>query len=290
MKRLILCLTLNMSLITLNAQYIQMPLDTNHYWYEYCETIPSSSGPSTYMLRVKKDSTVNGIKYKLLSAGGSSCLPQSFYPILLRQDTILKRIIILYNNQEKILYNFNKNIGDTAQLFCVTGVITKTLTSKDSVLLNDGIYHKRFNFGGTGPGNIIEGVGSKFGLLFPICNTFNTSRGLICLVKSISATAIYSNAQSSLSCSIPVDVHTYDLSSKHLNIFPNPSSNIITISADNWVPEIVELINCIGESVLVIRDWNETNGVVDISALPCGAYLIRCKSGYQVKNSLLIKN
>lgn len=289
MKKLLLWLTLQLSVTFLHAQYIKMPLDSNHYWYESCQSIPSTSGPSTYQLRVKKDTIVNGINYKLLSSDGSSCL-QIFYPILLRQDTILKRVIILVNNQEKILYNFDKNIGDTAQLFCVTGVITATLTYKDSVLLSDGIYHKRFNFGGNGPGKIIEGVGSSFGLLFPICNTFNTTRSLICFINNSSASAIYSNPQSSLSCSLPVGVSSFDLLPKHFNIYPNPSNNSISISAHNWVPTTIEFINSIGECVLLVRDWKQTDGVIDISELPCGAYVIRCKSDNQFKNRLLIKN
>ncbi len=289
MNKILLWLTLLLSITSLHAQYIKMPLDNNHYWYEYCQTIPSTSGPSIYQLRVEKDSIVNGINYNLLSADGSSCL-QMFYPILLRQDTILKRVIILVNNQEKILYNFDKNVGDTAQLFCVTGVITATLTYKDSVLLNDGIYHKRFNFGGNGPGKIIEGVGSTFALLFPLCNTFNTTRNLICLVNNNSATAIYSNAQSSLSCSLPVGVSSNDLLSQHFTIFPNPSNNSISISVDNWVPTNIEFINCIGECVLEVRDWKQTDSVIDISMLPSGAYVLRCKSDNRIKNRLLIKN
>ncbi len=289
MKKLLIWLALQMNIIPMDAQYIKLPLDTNHYWNEYCQSIPITGGPISYKLRVKMDSVVNGIQYKLLYADGSSCL-QNFYPILLRQDTILKRVIILVNNQEKILYNFDKNVGDTAQLFCVSGVITATLTYKDSVLLNDGIFHKRYNFGGAGPGKIIEGVGSNTGLLFPVCNTFNTSRSLICLVKNSAATTIYSNSQSSLSCSIPTEVNSYDIQSGPFYIFPNPSADKLTISTDNWFPETIEFINCIGESVLLIRDWKENGGVLDISSLPSGIYIVRCKADLQVKNRLLIKN
>jgi hypothetical protein len=91
---------------------------------------------------------------------------------LLRQDTVLKRIIQLDNTQEKILYNFSKNIGDTALLTSFgfgASSLTYTLLSKDSVLINDGFYHKRYKFY-PNPNDyvtVIEGIGSTAGLFSP---------------------------------------------------------------------------------------------------------------------------
>ena len=280
-----------MILLSLSAQYIKMPLDTNHQWHEYCEYFTIGSGPITHQLRVKKDSVVNGLTYKLLSAGNSLCIPQNYNPILLRQDTLQRRVILLTNNQEKILYNFDKNVGDTAQLFCLySGTQTFTLNVKDSVLLNDGFYHKRFNFGGSGPGNIIEGVGGTGGLLSPWCNTFNTYRSLVCLVERNTASVIYSNPQSSLDCSISVGISSHDLLSEGITVFPNPAENFITITVKDRIPESVEIVDCLGKSIMVVSGGESKSRLIDVTQLHSGVYFVKAKSDNQLLISIWVKN
>ena len=174
MKRIILVFLLVLVYSGSIAQYKKMPLDTSHYWqqqYNSGAMFPNPPYTCYTTLKVLKDSVRNSKTYKFIKA---TPYCGSTYFGLIREDTVLKRVIILDNNQEKILYNFNKNVGDTAMLTDeLWSPQTYTLQLKDSVLINDSLYHKRYRYACSGCNatgfnvTVIEGVGSTFGLLSP---------------------------------------------------------------------------------------------------------------------------
>ncbi len=290
MKKLFLLIILPIISITSTAQYRKMPLDTNHFWQESCGYYPGNgSATGTFQQKVIKDSVVGGKTYKFINSYNLQCSPG--WSFLVRQDTILKRVIILYNNQEKILYNFNKNVGDTANLLCLlSGVSTYTLTYKDSILLNDGFYHKRFNFGGNGPGNIIEGVGSKKSLFLPYCMGFDTSTMLECLSRITPSLTIYSSGGAGMGCPLITDIKINDENQKVLVIYPNPSNDVINISARNILPNSIEISNIVGHTILYTNKINSLNTTINLKDFQPGLYLVKVSFADKNISGRFIKN
>ena len=127
----------------------------------------------------------------------SPATPCSSPFFLLRQDSAQRKVFILINNQENILYNFNKVVGDTLKaLDLSTGpsaIYTYTVIAIDSVLLLDNKYHKRFRYSTYNWNYAIEGVGGEWGLLTPYFTVFETGRETICLGTNRTSTIIYMN-------------------------------------------------------------------------------------------------
>ena len=291
MKKIQLTLFLVCFCIIANAQYLKMPLDTNHCWSQSWYSSHTNGTISeycngTYQLKVRKDTLINGTIYQALkkttitsySSNGPCYDPNYYTEKYVRQDTLLKIVIILDANQEKILYNFNKNVGDTAKLFIGFAVRTMTLQSKDSILLNDGIYHKRFNFSdGSGyyGGDEIEGVGSLTGLVTPCFVGYENADYLVCMAKiNPTIQTIYHQAGNSYSCSIVTSIEPNDLLPSIFAIFPNPSSSILTIQTEEDIAQIT-IYNIIGETCSYKPLGLKS---IDISNLPNGIYYLELKT------------
>lgn len=194
-----------------SAQYKKMPLDTNHYWNEVYSYIQGSTNCNcNYQYEAVKDTVILGIIYKKVLRTNiicvSPCSPYNPYKAFLRQDTVLRKVIILDNTfQEKILFNFKKNVGDTALLYDVvtSSSATYTVGTKDSLLLSDGLYHRRFIYnGGCCGGTVIEGVGGYYSLLSPYIIGFGLGTNLVCLGKTYPTNGtIYHMSGNTFSCS-----------------------------------------------------------------------------------------
>lgn len=294
MKKNLLLITFTLSCFIVEAQYRKMPLDTNHYWQQLYSSNVSPNPYSCYLkLKVLKDSVVNGKTYQFIKSLNNLCSPYYGSSGLVRQDTVLKRIIQLINNQEKILYNFNKNIGDTALLTAFGGTpLIYTLQSKDSLLSNDGLYHKRYKFYPNGFGfvTVIEGIGSTDGLLSPWV-PFETGYLLECVARSHpSFTTIYSSSGLGTSCPIDVGLPLYREIKKTLSIFPNPSSSVINISIGNIIAESLEIKNTLGQTILRVNNVNQEITKVNISDFVQGVYFVKVYSGSSNATILFIKN
>jgi hypothetical protein len=128
-----------------------MPLDTNYYWQQ-TYNVTQSPFPwysCCYNIKVIKDSIIGGVTYKFLRNTNGYCSVQGYSVScsgFLKQDTIKKILTSYQGGQERILYNFNKIVGDTTQLWSGGIMTTYTVTQLDSLLLNDGLYHKRFTY------------------------------------------------------------------------------------------------------------------------------------------------
>jgi hypothetical protein len=106
------------------AQYRKLPLDTDHVWQQsyFFLAPPTPSVYCDYLLKVKKDSLINGKTYKYLTLTYRSCNNGYLYfeSGLIRQDTLLRTVTIYQNNKEYFLYDFSTNVGDTATLLDVS--------------------------------------------------------------------------------------------------------------------------------------------------------------------------
>jgi hypothetical protein len=271
----------------LKAQYNKMPLDSFHYWHENYYYSNSSQGLSSceYLYKYLKDTVISNLTYKKVGIKNNDCksgLNQTYAPSLafLREDTVLKKVLILNNNyQEKILYNFNKNIGDTAKLYNLgnpTYNLTYTITAKDSSILHDGIYHLRYvlSDGLGGWFEVREGVGGAYGFLTPYAVGLGFGIHLMCTgTSSATSGLIYG----SVGCSdiIAGIVNKNMIEENSIKFFPNPTSSILTISSNQLGLEktTLEFVNNLGQMVLVIPFSKQ----IDVSYLETGFYFVNIK-------------
>ncbi len=282
MKKVFLILFLISSTLIKAQAYKPIPLDTNHYWSEY---FTGWQGPQVlfscvYKYKVK-DTLVQSTSYKKI-------INQSFSPangscglnnILLRQDSVQRKVFVLVGNQEFILYNFNKVLGDTLKvcdLWSSPTMITRTVTAVDSVLLLDNKYHKRFQYLPSSIKYVIEGVGGEYGLLTPYFAPFETYRELICLSKiNSTTTTVYMNSYYTQAGCTPfiMGTHVFNNSGR-AQIFPNPVIDRLTITNDQNYS--YKLIDVLGKNIPIP---GITNNSLDLSHLPKGIYFLRICEG-----------
>jgi hypothetical protein len=273
---------------SIKAQYRKMPLSPNYYWQQHTtiNTIPPYINCS-YALKVSKDSLVNGKVFKYIETYDASYMYFS-ESALIRQDTVLKRVTAIIFNQENILYNFNKSVGDTALLLGAGWMPqTYTLQTRDSVLLNDGFYHKRFLYNNMPP--VIEGVGSINGMLWPM-DSFESFTTLNCLGRFSPSLSIYSSAGLSSSCPLTTGIALNSANKKGFSLFPNPSSEILHINFENIVPKTLAIKNMLGQTIMTLEQPKQNSLNVNISSLETGFYFVELGYEAGVLSKSFIKN
>ena len=280
-----------------------MPLDTNHYWHEQSYYSVSSGTFSAYytceyLYKLEKDTIISSNSYKKIIMKNKVCQSSSYPPSaplksFVREDTILKRVIVLDNSyQEKILYNFNKNIGDTANLFNGTTVKTYSLTAKDSILLNDGLYHKRFMYdnGTGGTFQVITGVGGVYGLFTPYVLGIGSGTNLLCTGKTypILSTIYHIDGATGTCSPIITSLHEFEESNKpYISIYPIPTSYFLNISANdfNLSNSTIKITNTLGQIIFTSIFVPQ----IDISQLIQGIYFLTVQDNSNEKTVKIIK-
>jgi hypothetical protein len=129
---------------------------------------------------INGDTTINEVAFKKLMYSGytsSQFVEQTYisgYIGALRNDTLNKQVYFIFKHYNSnyegtgdLLYDFDLEIGDSVQISCELDEID-TISLIDSVIYCNE-YYKRYN---TPSGYfIIEGIGSKYGLLPVNCLT-----------------------------------------------------------------------------------------------------------------------
>lgn len=291
------------SLVT-KAQYKKMPLDTNYYWHEkYFYVQGTFNYFCDYQYNVVKDTLILGKTYKKVIISNKVCntLGQIFFyspfTSFLRQDTILKRVIILDNTyQEKILYNFDKTVGDTVNLYsgwgyCPSGVYTRTVTQIDSILLNDGLYHKRHYYNTI---TAIEGVGGYFGFLTPWCSVgYGSGTLLLCVGKTspINST-IYHSSGNTTNCSVVLGTNEITEAEEGTRVYPNPNSGSLMILSENnqTLIQSVTINDIAGRTIKVYNDINALEFAFDAGSLKAGIYVVSIHYSNKKVNKRVVIN
>jgi hypothetical protein len=75
-------------------------------------------------------------------------------------------------------------------------------------------------------------------------------------------------------------------SENHLNIYPNPTSNQITI--ESTVQGLLSILN-LSDQQLITRQITEPKTQIDISNLPSGVYFVQLTNGKTVQVGKIIK-
>jgi hypothetical protein len=270
-----------------NAQYKKMPFNANHYWVGFYTNSHHTSGAAYYYtIAGFKDSLVNSITYKYLPANANN-------GTFLRDDTLRKRVIILDElNHEHILYNFNKAVGDTAMLSRKMDYLsapnmytsTYTLTALDSLILSDGLYHKRFTYGGY---KVIEGIGGHH-LVMPYEEFAGfINRELICVGTFTPTSTIFHKDGIGQSCSLGVGVKENIDTKNSFSVFPNPAIERLNLEFYTEDPLSIIIQDIYGRP---IKELNGSNKSIDVSDLTKGVYFVQVKFKQKSISKYFIKN
>ncbi len=242
----------------------------NQMGWEYCTKV--------YQITYVKDTTINLLNFhKLKKLGvltytvGWQCqniVGNSQY-MYFRQDTLLKKVWKLKPDYsgETLLYDFSKTTpGDTvkyvnnAQWGCCSPS-PFVVTSMDSVLLGDGLYHKRINYNNSS--RAIEGVGYDKALEFTEgVNVSNYYVILDCYSKFISypysTQTIFSYGAGT--CGFLTGLKdSKNLLEQKLVLSPNPASNLLKIEGENLIGATIKIFDQLGKEILKTEFSNEIN-------------------------------
>ena len=106
MKQLYLLMSILLTAVAADGQKIRFT-DTSNVWYESVHTWDMSQ---MWRTTYKGDSSINGTDYqKLYTLGKSST---NLY-LLIREDTLAKKIYYWDDTTERVLYDFSLEVGDT---------------------------------------------------------------------------------------------------------------------------------------------------------------------------------
>ncbi len=267
-----------------NAQtYFPFP-DSNATWsYVACYNINPSPPPwvvncSTYYYLFAGDTIYNSLVYHKLTIYYDSSLTTGFDYGLIRQDTVQKKVFYFEYGVgiEKMLYNFNANIGDT-----LSEVANTIVTMTDSILTNTG-YRKRFY---TNLDYVVDGIGSFYDLVYRV--SLEATYNLSCFTKN--GNLIYMNPNYS-SCNVVLGTPEIIDQNSKISIYPNPVFNcsrlIINHSLKNDI--ITTLFDYTGRIIFSNIKSNIADFVICKESLKPGYYILRVDDNKQVYSASFI--
>ncbi len=286
MKNLFFLFLLFASITVAQAQYKPLPMQ-NAEWYQDGGIALLSCPTCTfvnYKYYTDGDTLINAQTYvKIKKVEVPNINDVSLFPAYtgaIRQDTLNKKIYVVLTDSttEHILYDFSLQVGDTINSVLHTltagclGFNTETIYLIDTIQVN-GYDHRVFHYQGScvgTDGSYIEGIGSEFGLLFPNLKDIQESH-LNCLKINNQSYYPYAN----VTCTLPtISVNNLD-QLLDISIFPNPTSEILTISLpENTIESVAILFDAAGKEQLRLKVQGGDNNV-DVSKLDHGIYLLQ---------------
>ncbi|MCB0835395.1 MAG: T9SS type A sorting domain-containing protein [Bacteroidetes bacterium] len=228
------------------------------YWYEYAIGMIGEN----YMHIVKGDSTINGIVYKKLlgTSGGND-------PLLLREDTVEKKVYHYNVSSEELVYDFSLVPGDTfyiggyrALLQSITDTISHqyySSTLQNLVLsINSPKVFTLIDLDREGFEYIwIEGIGSVCGLGFYPCLAFSSAY-LLCHFDSTGKRNYHyfllPKEKDSCKAYSSVGIETLSNINTIVSVYPNPANEKVTFSWElgySHLPVKLKIFTFTGEMV-----------------------------------------
>lgn len=296
MKRLLFTFILVLSSGNCSGQaYIAMPSDSATWRYRIYD--------ADYLVQVidfilylnGTDTIANGHTYhKIYSRQCRQEGPIGFNPPLVDEeatsaDTYFgairessKQVFELEGSAEQLIYDFTVAVSDSIAAYSGKDKVV----SIDSVLLTDGLYHKRYLTTDTNY-SVIEGVGSSLGLL-PGLNDGGGATTFICMSydplvyspdTSLPCTYIYPLGYSAAVANVnvdPIDV----------NVYPIPANNKVHIATNASGPVKFIIFNALGQEL-----WSgEVSGIydIDVHQWAKGIYYFRANGAVGPRNTKIM--
>jgi hypothetical protein len=294
-------------LYSAKGQYLPLLSDSSRYWQQNFWTANAGSAPpcsingqceiqSNYTLVVK------GKKYKKLYVSktnfGSSnpCFGALSYAVTgyLREDTLQKKVYKLSeDSSEYVLYNFDKKVNDTLQVYPVwptsgpKSLVTVTVTAIDTTLALDGKIHRVFHFSSGTLLSVIEGIGATTGILTPDYGNhfFEAGVYLNCVGSMQQHKYIYGSCDTLLG-SKKIAIH------QAIQLYPNPVSELLTIDHPDLrlINTYMEVYNLLGQKQVISGNQQYDSNKLNVSSLEQGIYMLKIVSVNGCSTSIFVKD
>lgn len=185
---------------------------------------------------------------------------------LIRQEG--KKVYVKYpSSDEALMYDFDLALNDTLPSTSVHPQTDLVVTGIDSTLVN-GEFRKTFQIEGSAVFTLIEGIGTNFGLLESVFQMLECSYSFLCYWEN--GMPVYENNDFQV-CDQVLNIQ--DLQSPIIELFPNPTDQIVTI---NGAKSVLAIYDMSGRKVDVLSTVNSSDGtlILDATALHSGLYMI----------------
>ena len=235
----------------------------------------------TCLLNTIKDTIINTKSYKKVTYSGFGC-PMVYNVAFLREDTMTGKAWVydFYHSNERLIMDLSLNVGDTFRIY-PNSLMFDTIVIADSVYLENSLKKVRFNINFQFVNNekftFIEGIGTNIGVDYQINPYFLNGLGntyLLCSYKDSSLS--YKNNYLDTCYIVSVGIKE-EIIENGINIFPNPISNISTITLNNTDSKFIkfEVYNLLGERVnfIAIEGATETSITINRNDYIAGYYI-----------------
>jgi hypothetical protein len=239
------------------------------------------------------DTIINSNAFKKLHEYYHTIWNQQYYGQnagAIREDTADKKVyyrsFTLNDTIEHLLYDFDLNVGDTllSTYLYPTGPFP-VVDSIDYVLIaNEN--HKRFWFtnGAIAPAYLLEGVGSRYGLLDPLYGSSEGGNSLTCFeVGEDFLFSAYDTAYYGCHIDIPLAIENLN-SNSSIQIFSNPNDDLLTVKNSTGGKISILLFDELGR-VHFLQSSSVSKFLFSTSSLAAGIYFVHCTD--EAGNTLL---
>lgn len=269
-------LILNMCLFFTNYSQtsIYKPFCDNPSW---TSVTTNFLGSSYNNLQYELDTVISGNTYKKIRG-----INNTSYYVLFREDISQKKIYRYdrVHSSEFLYINFNLAVGDSFDICLgdVTVIDTKTVTVKDSMLIN-GVYHNYIDFklnlyGGY---KFIEGILSDRNPLTAYYDSGDPVYNLACICKAGIPYYQPLPTHCQISC-LPTKIDEKIEFNDKSQIYPVPSFDKIYLSNSLLLHNATyEILDNVGGKI-VTGLYNSSEGI-NIKQFVNGIYLLKIKSG-----------
>jgi hypothetical protein len=210
---------------------------------------------------------------------GTCVLATSGYNGAFRNDMVNSRVYFVapYDTSESLLYDFNWQAGDT-----LTGFFARYLLGQDTILSVDSVlvgtsYRKRWSINPFLPWSsynyeIVDGIGSLFGMIVPIPSTQIDAPYFMLDCFSQNAIPVYPDSSD---CDIISGIHEWKKNSRIINLAPNPFDEAGWLSSImEWKHADLSIYDAYGN--LVRKEVINGKGIwIKRLGLPDGIYIVQ---------------
>lgn len=255
-----------------NCATSQILVDTNKVWSTLsCVIVPEQECSSSW-IKFTDDTLINNIEYKkVLRSDEEFQLYWYSYGFIREDSTKSVYWKMILNSDDRFLYDFNVDLGDTIYCSYIGFAIVDSI---DSVQISNELKKRYFLRHGYDliEEIWIEGLGSLYGIL----TSFSGSGGgmrheLLCFIEN--DTIKYTHPDYNTCYYSTVGITQKEGGNETINLFPNPSNDFINIDIENSSNKTFQLIiiNIFGNTItdipfknsqtIDLRKYKMSNGI-----------------------------